>query len=51
MPKDMKEERQVITVQLVAGLYKSGGKMCVPDFQIGLTRGDIEQMKRDEVIY
>jgi hypothetical protein len=46
MPKDMKEERQVITVQLVAGLYKSGGKVCVPA-TVGLSVGDIQRMALD----
>ena len=52
MPKDLKEDRQVAAVQLVAGFYKSGGKMCVPaTLGMGLTAGDIQRMKEEGVAY
>ena len=50
--RELTEERQNNAMQLIAGFYKSGGKMLVPAILgMGLTAGDIARMKEEGVAY
>lgn len=50
VPADNKEGVEMTIIQLVGDIYRQGYRI-VPDFQVSVTLGDIEQMRKDDVVY